>query len=362
MSNKLKLIFMKNLKHLYLVLSLLLVVPLAAQEQHQWHPIQIEKLGLKASFYEVPAASTEQKGKETNYRFTNIIKEKEHPNKSYLISIWETSDSTDIDYPRNKEEELTTQKLHSNSLQLVSKSTITRGGYALNYYQLKNNKGEFIHYCIGCAKKKVYSAKVECKKEEPFNSALLEFMQNFTIYDPINQPYAIKLTDLNYTVHFPYAPDIYRINLPETHILYQTIATAKAPEKEVETTVWLGDKEEKIKTAQCLDSISHYQISETVFTDEVPLEKLQENSDGLFQETIHSLISLSNGRLIESHEIKKGDAKGIALAIQTQEGNVRHYQVFLINRTLYAIEIELAYKVRKLCGSAIHFFDSFQHK
>ena len=81
---------MMNRKHLYLyVLLLFYTFSLMAQEQHQWHPIQIEKLGLKASFYKAPTATTEQKGKETNYRFESIIKEEKHPNKSYLISIWD---------------------------------------------------------------------------------------------------------------------------------------------------------------------------------------------------------------------------------------------------------------------------------
>lgn len=356
---------MMNRKHLYLyVLLLFYTFSLMAQEQHQWHPIQIEKLGLKASFYKAPTATTEQKGKETNYRFESIIKEEKHPNKSYLISIWETSDSTDIDYAKNKEEELTTQKLHNSSLQLFSKSTIIRGGHILNYYQLKNNKGEFVHYCIGHVRGKVYSAKVECKKDESFNTVLLEFMQNFTIYNPspINKPYAINIKELSYTIHFPYTPNIYRINTPEPHISYQTVAIVKAPEKEIETTLWIDNKEEKVKMVQCVDSIRHYQISETVFTDEIPLEKLQENSDALFQETIHSLITLSNGKLIESHKIKKESLNGIAVTIETIEDRVQHYQIFLINRTLYTIEIELTYRVGNLCESAIQFFDSFQHK
>lgn len=354
---------MTNFKHLYfLALILFYSISLTAQEQHEWHPVQIDKLGLKASFYETPVANTQQDGKETIYTFENKITEKEHPNKSYLISIYITSDSTDANYAKNKEEELSTRKIHGSSLQLVSKSTITRGGYNLDYYQLKNNKDEFTHYCIGTINGKVYSLEVQCKKDEPFNAELLHFLRNFMVFDPVNMSFEIKIKDLSYTIRFPYQPTIKRINTPEPHILYQTIASAKAPEEEVEVMAFFGDKEEKIKVLQCTDSIYQYQVTETVFIDEIPLEKYQENTDEIFQEIIHSLVSHTNGKLIETHEIKKGSFKGKALTIRTIEDRTQHYQLFLINRTLYTIEVELAYRVRNLCGSAILFFNSFQPK
>ena len=107
------------MKTLYFFLPLLIIIaatPLSAQDIPEWYLVKMDKLGFIASFYQTPTATTLTEGESTCYSFENIINEKDHPNKLYQITVWESSNPADSTYAEYKEEELTTLKLHSQGL------------------------------------------------------------------------------------------------------------------------------------------------------------------------------------------------------------------------------------------------------
>lgn len=155
------------MKTLYFFLPLLIIIvatPLSAQDIPERHLVKMDKLGFIASFYQTPTASTLTEGESTCYSFENIINEKDHPNKLYQITVWESSNPTDSTYAEYKEEELTTLKLHSQGLRLIEKDIMQGRMIPFNCYVLQSKTGEYTHFYIGSGKNKVYTLEVICKK------------------------------------------------------------------------------------------------------------------------------------------------------------------------------------------------------
>ncbi|WP_373135956.1 hypothetical protein [Bacteroides sp. HPS0048] len=353
----------KSLTCLLTLFSFITSVTIKAQDDREWHTIQIEKLGISASFYQQPTATTKLDGEEKNYRFENIVEEGEHPNKSYLISIWETTNPSDPGYAEKKEMQLITQKLHGSNLELMDKNIFPKGGVPITQYTLKNINGEYILFLIGYSKNKVYTSEIHCKKDQGFNYECLKFIQSFYIDNYIKEIQKISLDSLSCSILFPYPPEVYKIDNPEPEMIYAIEAYAPTPQKEEEVTIWIGEEEKTIKMYQYEDSVSYYKLSEALLSETIPETMSAETMNLLLQHFVHSMVSTSNGKLIKKEEIQRDNLQGIAITVQS--GNTTEtllYHMFLKNRKIYILMAALQRGVRTNYPAVTRFMESFHIK
>ena len=282
------------MKTLYFFLPLLIIIaatPLSAQDIPEWYLVKMDKLGFIASFYQTPTATTLTEGESTCYSFENIINEKDHPNKLYQITVWESSNPADSTYAEYKEEELTTLKLHSQGLRLIEKNIMQGRMIPFNCYVLQSKTGEYTHFYIGSGKNKVYTLEVICKKDEKYNADLIQFIRSFQITLYNNQIKSISTDSLSYTMNFPFTPKIQKIDSPEAGIKYHVVVSGEAPKKP--ETGYMGELE--VISQVSVSPIEVYEISEICYnTDQLPEEISSEQKEYFWRELMHMIINATS--------------------------------------------------------------------
>ena len=354
------------MKTLYFFLPLLIIIvatPLSAQDIPEWHLAKMDKLGFIASFYQTPTASTLTEGESTCYSFENIINEKDHPNKLYQITVWESSNPTDSTYAEYKEEELTTLKLHSQGLRLIEKDIMQGRMIPFNCYVLQSKTGEYTHFYIGSGKNKVYTLEVICKKDEKYNADLIQFIRSFQITLYNNQIKSISTDSLSYTMNFPFTPKIQKTDSPEAGIKYHVVVSVEAPMKS--ETGYMGELE--VISQVSVSPIEVYEISEICYnTDQLPEEISSEQKEYFWRELMHMIINAtSQGKLLKKEEMKSGNPEGIAFTYTGINGiNYRTFlcRAFYIKRKLYILQVLLRYRDEANHPDVINFLDSFRIK
>ncbi|WP_291527801.1 hypothetical protein [Bacteroides sp. UBA939] len=355
------------MKQFYFFLQTFIILvtnPLNAQDTPEWHSIKMDKLGFSASFYQPPTVSTLHEGEGTYYNFENIVNEKEHPNKLYRISVWDFSDSTDS-IVQSKEAELITLKLHSQGLQLIDKSTMTRGRILLNAYSLQSNNGEYIRFFIGNGKKKIYTIEVICKEEDKFNVDVIKFMQNFNINLYADQIKSFSNDSLSYTMNFLFTPETQKIYSPKENIEYCTDVYGKAPKKQEEDGQFEGLK--KVIIERSISPIEAYTISEThYYPDQMPEEIPTEQKNDIRKEMIHMVVHITpEGKFLKEEELK-GNPEGIAFTYTGLDNRGEHRtflcRLFYTKHTLYTLRVLLRHKDEANHPDVINFLDSFRIK
>lgn len=195
------------MRTLYLGLALSAAITtgsLSAQDTADWYPVQMDRLGFSAYFYQKPTNSTLIEGESMCHSFENKVDEKNHPNTSYKITVWESSNPADNMYAERKKEELATRKLHSQGLTLITKDILQGRAILFDNYMLQSTNGEYVHFYIGSGKNKVYTAEVITKEDEKYNADLILFIRSFRITLYEHQTRNLSIDSLSYTVDFPF--------------------------------------------------------------------------------------------------------------------------------------------------------------
>lgn len=344
------------------ILSVCHLSPINAQNDGGLVHISMNRLGFEASFYNTPKATTNSTEEETCYCFEDIVTEKEHPNKSYRISVWESANGPDT-YADKKVEELCNKKLHGSNLELFNKSTFPRGGSILTHYILKNKKTEGLHFIIGSSQNKVYVLEIETRKDCMINAELLPFIQSFNLTDYQKALQSISIDRLNYTINFPYPPEVYRLDALGDGIKFATVARAVTPSKMIDVTIWMADgEEETTQMPQKVDSVDYYRVTELHFTEEIPLELSPDEEEAVYQQEIRTLVNTTNGRLISQEKLEYGNLRGLSLQVEDVNQGTYIYRIFFNHRILYILEARVQLNVRPNHPSVTKFMNSFSIK
>ncbi|MBD9094127.1 MAG: hypothetical protein EGQ20_16610 [Bacteroides oleiciplenus] len=344
------------------ILIMLVVNPLNAQDMPEWHSVKMDKLGFIASFYQTPTANTMNEEEATCYSFENVVNEKNHPNKLYRITVWETSNPADSTYAERKEEELTTLKLHGQGLTLIEKSVMSREAVLFKSYILQNKSGDYIHFYIGTGKNRVYTLEVICKKEAKYNADTILFIRSFAITLYNNQIRDLSIDSLSYTMNFPYTPKAQIIDSPEAGLKYRTVVYSKAAKKPQEA--YMGEL--KVIKQESVSPIEAYTIDEIAYDIEQPEEIPMEQKSDFRKEMIHLVLeSTQEGKLLKEEEMPSGNPEGVAFTFTgLNEASYRtfHCRIFYTKHALYIIQVLLRYRDEANHPDVIDFLDSFHIK
>lgn len=354
---------MKSYKYICLIFALLGHFSIAAQPTKEWTPVHINSLQFSALFYGAPISTNDKMEKEICHRFENRITDSNHPNISYSIQVWESTDTDLLNYTTDKEAKLINDKLLDKELKLINKGTMNKG-VVFKQFLFENPKEEYIHFYTGIFANRVYCLEIHCRKDEGFNMDVVQFLRSFQLDLPPTQEKEITMNDLSYTIHFPYTPTIKETESTVPSIKRMTLAYAESPKKEVEVEVEMlypGSQPEKSITYVSTDSVSLYLVSETLFTEEVSKAINEKTKNLLYQQSIQDILNSNSARLIDQENIRHNDLEGVALMIRNAE-ETQIYHLFITRKGIYVLQANLAYMAKPNCRSVTQFMHSFSLK
>lgn len=328
------------------------------------HPTKNEKLGFEASFYHQPTATSIQEEDATRYCFVDSICEEDHPNKLYRITVWLPANPANNEYTSRKVEEIIALKLHGNGLQLQNKSKMQRGTVSFTGYQLENEKEECTHFYIGTHKGKIYTVEIECKPDFCFNYNCVEFLQQFNIIATDTAIENATISELSYTIDFPYPPTIQRMESPEEGIAYSSIASASSRQKQKAWNNSSDNNKLKFYIQEGEHPVDSYTITEVCFLKELfPSGTSEKEQEKIRKDIIRSLLHHANGELLKEESIQRESLKGTAFTIFGGDDHrtfISH--VFITSHTIYVIEVKLRPSDKSIHPEVTKFLESFRLK
>lgn len=347
----------------YIICALLFCwcFPLKAQDPY---PTKNEKLGFEAVFYHQPTAISIQEEDATRYCFVDSICDKDHPNKLYRITVWLFANHTNDKYTSRKMEEIIARKLHSSGLQLKYKSQMQRGTVSFTGYQLENKKEECTHFYIGPQGNKIYTVEIECKPDFCINYNCVEFLQQFNIITADTSVKNIAISELSYTIDFPYTPTIQKMEVPGEGIAYNTIASASSIQKQKAWNNSPDNNKPKFYIQEGEHPVDSYAITEVRFLKELFSSGASaEEQENIRKDIIRNLLHNADGELLKEENIQRENLKGTALTIIGGEDHrtfISH--VFITSHTIYVIEVKLRPSDKSIHPEVIKFLESFRLK
>lgn len=383
------------MRTLYLGLALSAAITtgsLSAQDTADWYPVQMDRLGFSAYFYQKPTNSTLIEGESMCHSFENKVDEKNHPNTSYKITVWESSNPADNMYAERKKEELATRKLHSQGLTLITKDILQGRAILFDNYMLQSTNGEYVHFYIGSGKNKVYTAEVITKEDEKYNADLILFIRSFRITLYEHQTRNLSIDSLSYTVDFPFPPAIQKTDAPNNGIRHCIIAFGKSEKKaqqghSAEQQAIPPTEEEPLKvygivnvkgivqtipgqeaiTYSSIHPIETYEISEICYDVTQMPEEIPDGQKESFLTGVMNMVLSTNSKskLLQHEEIKSGTLEGVSFTYTgLYEAGIRTFlcRAFYTKHKLYVLNILLRNSNELNHPDVIRFLDSFHIK
>lgn len=347
----------------FFICTLLLCCSSLLKAQNMY-PAKNEKLGFEAGFYHQPTATSIQEEDATRYCFVDSVCEKDHPNKLYRITVWLPAHPANNEYTSRKMEEIIAGKLHGNGLQLQNKSQMQRGAVSFTGYQLKNEKEECTHFYIGTQEGKIYTVEIECKPDFCFNYNCVEFLQQFNIITTDTPIKNTAISELSYTVDFPYTPTIQKAEAPGEGIAYTTIASASSPQKQKAWNNSSGNNKLKFYIQEGEHPVDSYAITEVRFSKELFSSTASaKEQEKIRKDIIKTLLHHADSELIKEESLQRGSLKGTALTtIGGDDHRTFISHIFITSHTIYIIEVKLRPSDKAIHPEVTKFLESFRLK
>lgn len=351
-------------------------------QTHKWHLLTQEHLGFQLEFYSQLVGNVtidETLGFPIrHYIWESIVDEKEHENEKYTMEVFVFPDTlTGSPILSEYQEKIFLKQLYDSNNTLSGE----RNYKYLNGYEFESyiflDKDRKRGYCqTGVVANKLYKLSYNVKDDGWGGSDGIYFVRSFQLINPPAKASIAGNCNPGFEINLSAIPEC------ETHVsedgrievLIALYKTSEYREKASVNDLIIGDDvivvedgfispptegvtEKNPFERDGEEIVEYYMVTETRFSGEMKDELPDENV--LYLEYQKNLINIHNGRLLDYETIMYDSYEGREMKIRSLDGDTYVYNIYLIDTTLYLIEVKLkfgAYNINDLIRNTLASF------